>query len=110
MHHFILSILGHAVSWLMQIYRYANAAIKDPLRCRGLDLAYGAPTASTMRGSRILLSRHQMGAARELQREGHGIIRDGYYETWVNTVPLAMRQDMAMRSSRGWDSLDEYSP
>jgi hypothetical protein len=30
-----------------------------------------------------------MRAARALQREGRGIIRDGYFETWVNTMPLA---------------------
>jgi hypothetical protein len=107
MDHIILFILSHAPSWLIRIYRYANAAIKDRLRCRGLDLAYGAQTASTIRGSRIPLSRFQMSAARELQREGRGIIRDGYFETWVNTMPLAMRQDMAMRArdSHGDDSL-----
>ncbi len=105
MHHIILFILGHAPSWLIRIWRYTNAKIKDRLRCRGLDLAYGAQTASTMRGSRIPLSPYQMGAARELQREGHGIIRDGCFETWVNTMPLAMRQDMARRASRGDDSL-----
>jgi hypothetical protein len=107
MHHFILFILGHAASWLIQLYRSANAATKDRLRCRGLDLAYGAQTASTIRGSRVPLSRYQMRAARALQREGRGIIRDGYFETWVNTMPLAMRQDMAMRArdSHGDDSL-----
>jgi hypothetical protein len=91
MDHIILFILGRAVSWLPKIYRYTNAAIKDRLRCRGEDLAYSAPTASTIRGSRILLSRYQLHAARELQREGHGIIRDGYFETWVNTMPLVLR-------------------
>ena len=106
MHHIISFILGHAVSLLAQIFRYANAAIKDRLRCKGEDLAYGARTASTLRGSRIRLSWYQRRGARELQREGLGIIRDGYFETWVNTVPLAVRQDMAMRS-RGWDSLDD---
>jgi hypothetical protein len=105
MEHFILFILGHAASWLMQIYRYANAGIKERLRCRGEDLAYGARTASTMRGSRIPLSWYQWRGARELQREGHGIIRDGYFETWVNTMPLVLRQDLAMRASRGDGSL-----
>lgn len=101
MHDIFSFLLGHAVSWLTQIYRYTNVAIKDHLRCRGEDLAYGSRTASTVRISRIPLSRYQLRAARELQREGHGIIRDGCFETCVNTIPLALRQDMALRASRG---------
>jgi hypothetical protein len=107
MHHIISFVLEHAVSLLNQIYRIATAWIKDSLRLKGEDLAYGMQTASTMRGSRVRLSWYQMRAARELQSEGRGIIRDGYFETWVSTLPPVLRLDMQMRASRGWDSLDD---
>jgi hypothetical protein len=108
MQHIISFILAHALSWLVQIYRFANAAIKDHLRLTGADLAYGMQTASTMRCGRVRLRWYQRRSARELQSEGRGIIRDGYYETWVSTVPPVIRQELERSASRGWGSYDDY--
>jgi hypothetical protein len=88
-----------SVKVIRQIYRWVGQLVKNRLRDRSDELARRAPTASVLRGSRIKLRWYQWPAARELQREGHGAIRDGYYERWINITPPAILQAMARRGS-----------
>ena len=88
--HFPDSTIGHLWSALKALYRlcdYAYTAMTNRLRSRGEELARRAPTASVIRGSRLPLRWYQWPMARRLQREGHGTIRNGCYETWIDVTP-----------------------
>ena len=95
-----LSQLGHiiaAVRLAIRAVRATGAAIKYQLRTSSEDAAKNAPTASVIRGSRTRLRWWQQLAARSLQREGHGVIRNGCYERWENVTPPGVLMAMQMR-------------
>jgi len=71
--------------------------VKNRLRTRGEELARNVPTGSVLRGSRTKLRWYEWTAARQLQSEGVGTIRDGYYETWINVTSSAILQALPMR-------------
>jgi hypothetical protein len=71
--------------------------VKSHLRERSEAAARRAPTASVIRGACVKLHWYEGPAALALQREGHGRIRDGYYETQVNVTPRGILMAMAMR-------------
>lgn len=71
--------------------------VKGHLRERSEAAARSAPTALVIRGGSVKLRWYEWPAARALQREGHGTIRDGYYHTWVNVTPPGVLMAMAMR-------------
>jgi hypothetical protein len=89
-----LALLLPAVKVLDKLYQWT---VKDPLRSRGERLAHTAFTASVLRGSRIKLRRYQWRAARALEREALGTIRDGYYETLIDVTPPALMRAIAMK-------------
>lgn len=74
-----------------------NASVMDHLRNRSEAAARGAPTASVIRGGSVKLHWYEWPAARALQRERHGTIRGGDYETWVNVTPPGVLMAMQMR-------------
>jgi hypothetical protein len=60
--------------------------------------AWTAASASTMRAGNIRLdNRGQWEAALELAREGHGIIRKGSFEVWINAIPPLLRGSHKVR-------------
>lgn len=91
-------LVGTAVRYVFRGLRYVGAAIKHQLRTSSEYAAKSAPTASVIRGSRTRLRWYQWLKARELEREGHGVIRNGYYEKWVNVTPPGVLMAMQMRS------------
>jgi len=96
-----LSQLGHivtAVRLVIRALRAIGAAIKYQLRTSSEDAAKNAPTASVIRGSRTPVRWWQRRAARELEREGHGVIRNGHYEKWVNVTPPGVLMAAQMRA------------
>lgn len=109
--HWLPSAIEHTISAVkiaLRLLRRAGEAIKNKLRNDGRVLARTAPTASVIRGSRIPLRWYQRPMARKLESEGHGIIRDGCYETWVDVTPPGVLLAMHARSRFGarsdWDS------
>lgn len=96
----VLLQLGHiitAVKFIFRVLRAIRGAIKYQLRTSSEDAAKSAPTASVIRGSRTRLRWFQRFGARQLEREGHGVIRDGYYENWVNVTPSGIVMAIQMR-------------
>lgn len=96
------------VQGMWKICHRVPALLASQLRRRGLELAKGAPTACVIRGSRIPLRWYQRPLARALEREGHGTVRDGCYETWVNVTPpgvlmAAQMRDMFSPRHRDWE-------
>jgi hypothetical protein len=68
------------------------------LRNRSEQKARSAPTASVIRGGAVKIRWYEWPAARQLQREGHGTIRnDDHYETWVNVTPRGLVMAMELR-------------
>lgn len=93
----LASYMWWALKLLYGLCRNGFAAAKNCLRTWGEDLAKNAPTASVIRGSRIPLRGYLWPLARALEREGHGAIRDGCYETWVNVTPAGVLMADQMR-------------
>ena len=71
--------------------------VKGHLRNRSEAAARSAPTASVIRAARVKLCWYEGPAARELQREGHGTVRDSYYETSVDVTPPGVLMAIAAR-------------
>src|ERR1700728_1702206 len=84
-----------AVKALGSLYRWL---VKGHLRDRSEEKARSANTASVIRGGSVKLHWYEWPAARELHREGHGSIREGYYHTWVNVTPRWALVAMAARA------------
>jgi hypothetical protein len=106
-----LAHIWSALKALYRLCRYAYGAITNRLRDSGEEFARTAPTASVIRGSRLPLRWYQWPMARRLQRAGHGIIRNGCYETWVNVTPPGVVMAMQMRATfqphhRNWGNGD----
>jgi hypothetical protein len=90
------------VEWLVSAVKASSALyrwlVKDHLRDRSEERARSANTASVIRGGSVKLHWYEGPAARELQREGHGTICEGYYQTWVNVTPRWALMAMAARA------------
>jgi hypothetical protein len=105
MHHIVqwlFSQLGHIITTvrlIIRFLRFAGAAVKYHLRTSTEFASRNAPTASVIRGSRTRLRWHQWFKARELEREGHGVIRSGHYEKWVNVTSPGVVMAMQMRGA-----------
>jgi hypothetical protein len=84
-----------AVKAFGSLYRWL---VKDHLRDRSEEMARSVRTASVIRGGSVKLRWHEWPAARALQREGHGTICEGYYQTWVNVTPPAILMALAARA------------
>jgi hypothetical protein len=87
-----------AVKSIAQLYQWL---VKDNLRNRSEEIARNARTASVIRGGSVKLRWYEWPAARALQREGHGMIREDYYETWVNLTPPGILMAIGMRGPFG---------
>jgi hypothetical protein len=94
-----LTHIGSALKTLYRLSWYAYGAIKNRLRDSGEELARTAPTASVILGSRLPLRWYQWAMARQLQRTGHGAIRNGCFETWINATPSGVLMAMQMRAA-----------
>lgn len=90
--------LGQIGSGLVKSLSYWYTATKDRLRIWGDVLARTALTASVARGSRIPLRWWEWPIAWVLQKQGHGTIRNGCYEVWVNVTPPGVLLAMQARS------------
>jgi hypothetical protein len=90
------------VEWLVSAVKASGAlyrwVVKDRLRDRSEEKARNANTASVIRGGTVKLHWYEGPAARALQREGHGTIRERYYQTWVNVTPRWASMAMAARA------------
>lgn len=73
-------------------------SVKKDLQGTAILRACSAASASTLRRGRVeLVSKIQTQAALELQQEGKGVIRAGFYEAYVNIVPPVIQKMMVMR-------------
>jgi hypothetical protein len=86
-----VNIFGRLYQWL----------VKGHLRDRNEEIARSASTASVIRGGSVELRWYGWPAARALQREGHGTIRENRYETWVNATPTGILMAIDMRGHFG---------
>jgi hypothetical protein len=93
------------VDWGLSAIKASGALyqwlVKGHLRDRSEERARSARTASVIRGGSVKLRWYEWPAARALQREGHGTIRESYYETWVNITPPGILLAMGVRGRFG---------
>ena len=86
--------VASTVKAINDLYRWS---VKTGLRRRAEAAVRNVPTASVLRCGRVKVQWYERPATRELELEGHGTIRDGYYETWINVTPPVILQMMDVR-------------
>lgn len=71
--------------------------MKGHLRRRSEEASRNLNTAAVVRLAPVELRWYEWAAARELQREGHGLIKGQHHRAWVNVRPPGVLMAMAMR-------------
>jgi hypothetical protein len=77
-----------------ELYRMV---ITSALRSRSERASHDVPSASVARSALVGLRWYEWPAARELQREGHGVIEGANYRAWVDATPRWALIAMAAR-------------
>jgi hypothetical protein len=101
-----LRAVRETIQLIQDIGKMSRGFIRRQLLERAEASGYAAETASTVRIGVARVRFYEHGAARELQREGHGIVQDGFFSVSVCTLDPGVRMAMELRAlsmPRGWN-------
>ena len=85
------------IEWIKAAGSFYRWLVKGHLRNRSERASRNVRSASVVRSAPVKVRWHEWATARELQREGHGVIEGDCYLAWVNVTPPGVLMAMAMR-------------